>query len=640
MVGEKNLTLINNNNNKKSMKKQLLMKTFLVAVSMLVGTSVAWAQTTAFSQDFTDKSSTDPATYGFNVTYGSGSSSALVNFSVAGGVLQCVAGPYASSGDGARTGTATAAFSSIGSGNEVTVSYVWALGSATGNASGSYTKTRIGNSSGNALELSFFGSESNGSLKVNGTTVKSGNSAIRNTTYTVSATLNMNEKKITSLTLTCSNSSFSYSIPDAMDFASDINSIDRFAFENSERQNWSNTSSIDNVTITYEEAREAVESFVVNYKLGDDIIATENVGTAGLYSGDSYTVPFRMYVEKDGALYKTTANGSNPYYGDVITLTKNTVVNKSLTAVDLNGGTLELLEDLDDTDGENAGIRASYRSCYNNKSYTSAVTLAPGVYTFIFRALNKGRGSSVKVGETTVCGIDDIVAKNNWGDKTITGVEIKTAGKVTLAKGGSNTIDCYDIIIAIRTGDATVSKTITAAGWATYCSPYALDFTGDIANLTDVYIVTGANANSLVLTSVKGGTVPANTGLLLEGTAGDVVIPIAGSSTTNVDANKLVGVTAETELAANGGYVLMGSPKVGFYQNTNAFTVGANTAYLPANFAATARSFYSFGDATGIGATLKNKETENKEVYNLKGQRVAQPTKGLYIKNGKKIVVK
>ena len=185
-----------------------------------------------------------------------------------------------------------------------------------------------------------------------------------------------------------------------------------------------------------------------------------------------------------------------------------------------------------------------------------------------------------------------------------------------------------------------VTKTITAAGWATYCSPYALDFTGDIANLTNVYIVTGANANSLELSSVKGGTVPANTGLLLEGTAGDVVIPIAGSSTTNVAANKLVGVTAETPLAAEGGYVLMSSPSVGFYQNANAFTVGANTAYLPADFAATARSFYSFGDATGVSATLKNKEIENKEVYNLKGQRVAQPTKGLYIVGGKKIVVK
>ena len=187
-----------------------------------------------------------------------------------------------------------------------------------------------------------------------------------------------------------------------------------------------------------------------------------------------------------------------------------------------------------------------------------------------------------------------------------------------------------------------VTKAITAAGWATYCSPFTLDFSEDIANLTDVYIVTGTTGSSLELTSVKGGTVPANTGLLIEGTAGDVVIPIAATSATDVSANKLVGVTAETPLAAAGGYVLMGSPSVGFYKNTNAFTVGANTAYLPIDFDAAilARDFYSFGDATGIGATPKNKGIENKEVYNLKGQRVAAPQKGLYIVNGKKVVVK
>ena len=32
--------------------------------------------------------------------------------------------------------------------------------------------------------------------------------------------------------------------------------------------------------------------------------------------------------------------------------------------------------------------------------------------------------------------------------------------------------------------------------------------------------------------------------------------------------------------------------------------------------------------------------TNDKVVYNLAGQRVAQPTKGLYIVNGKKVIIK
>ena len=47
------------------------------------------------------------------------------------------------------------------------------------------------------------------------------------------------------------------------------------------------------------------------------------------------------------------------------------------------------------------------------------------------------------------------------------------------------------------------------------------------------------------------------------------------------------------------------------------------------------------GGVTGVnGAALMNKETKNNEVYNLAGQRVANPTKGLYIKSGKKVIIK
>jgi len=191
---------------------------------------------------------------------------------------------------------------------------------------------------------------------------------------------------------------------------------------------------------------------------------------------------------------------------------------------------------------------------------------------------------------------------------------------------------------------ATVSKPISAAGWATYCSPYALDFSSAIDNLDDAYIVTGGADGVLSKTSVKGSTVPANTGLLLKG-EGACTIPVAASSSTDVSTNKLVGKTAEFALAANDGYVLMNDATNGlaFYKNTNAFTVGANTAYLPANFTGSgARGFFLLdgSDATGIGTALMNKEAMNSEVYNLQGQRVAAPTKGLYIVNGKKTIVK
>ena len=44
--------------------------------------------------------------------------------------------------------------------------------------------------------------------------------------------------------------------------------------------------------------------------------------------------------------------------------------------------------------------------------------------------------------------------------------------------------------------------------------------------------------------------------------------------------------------------------------------------------------------ATGIDATLVNSEKVNSQYFNLAGQRVAHPVKGLYIVNGKKVIVK
>lgn len=414
------------------------------------------------------------------------------------------------------------------------------------------------------------------------------------------------------------------------------------AFGNPDGTYFTGTAVIDGTTYTVKAPCGQINALKVVYKDGGTTVKEENLDVTGLKIGASYTVPFRMYVEKDGALYQTTKNGSSPWYGDAVTLEYNTTVTKSVSSVDLGGGTLELFEDFDGATSDYANDRASNCSAYNNTAYTSESNLPAGKYTFIVKALNKNRGSSVKVGETTVFTIGDVNSTvGTWTDKTFTDVIVPADGKLSLVKGGNNTIDYYDILIAIRTGDATVSKSISSAGWATYCSPYALDFSGDITNLTDAYIVTGGTGGVLAKTSVKGGTVPANTGLLLNGDEGTVTIPVVGSSSTNVSANKLVGVTADTPIAAEAGYVLMGSPSLGFYLNSNAFTVGANTAYLPANFDTTGARFFSlFDDATGINAINGEGSMVNGSVFNLAGQRVAQPTKGLYIVNGKKVVIK
>lgn len=88
-----------------------------------------------------------------------------------------------------------------------------------------------------------------------------------------------------------------------------------------------------------------------------------------------------------------------------------------------------------------------------------------------------------------------------------------------------------------------------------------------------------------------------------------------------------------------------GNNGVGFYLISGfngTQTIGAHKAFLALPKGAGAREFIGFdetGEATGISASLNEKGAKtNEKVFNLSGQRVSQPTKGLYIVNGKKFV--
>ncbi|MBQ4387642.1 MAG: hypothetical protein II822_08580, partial [Prevotella sp.] len=78
---------------------------------------------------------------------------------------------------------------------------------------------------------------------------------------------------------------------------------------------------------------------------------------------------------------------------------------------------------------------------------------------------------------------------------------------------------------------------------------------------------------------------------------------------------------------------------VGFYKLSSTGTIGANKAYLTYGASLT-RSFFGFDETTGIEMPTAEVIDADAVVYDLQGRRVAQPTKGLYIVNGKKVIIK
>lgn len=178
--------------------------------------------------------------------------------------------------------------------------------------------------------------------------------------------------------------------------------------------------------------------------------------------------------------------------------------------------------------------------------------------------------------------------------------------------------------------------------WATFVSENAVDFSGQ-PNV-EAYIVTGHEGSAITKSAVT--SVPANTPVLLyKKTAGEgtLYFDAKASSSTNVSANKLKAGAGAAVSAESGKtkYVLsVSGGKAAFKKiNTTDATVAKGKAYLQFDEVIEAPLFDLDGEATSIKA-VEAKTVENGEYYNLAGQRVAQPTKGLYIVNGKKVVIK
>jgi hypothetical protein len=204
---------------------------------------------------------------------------------------------------------------------------------------------------------------------------------------------------------------------------------------------------------------------------------------------------------------------------------------------------------------------------------------------------------------------------------------------------------------------ANQTVTVSKYGKSTFCSAYPLDFsTATPAGLT-AYKITAANKTTGELTKEALTKVPAGVGVYLEGASGEnateyTVTPTATATSIGTD-NMLVGVTANTDIAQTTGdktnFILtvntvggdVPTPKF-FKVNTTGNTVKANMAYLQIPTASLgARDFFSFADdtTTAIDA-VKQEQKFDGQAYNLAGQRIAQPTKGLYIVNGKKVIIK
>lgn len=195
-----------------------------------------------------------------------------------------------------------------------------------------------------------------------------------------------------------------------------------------------------------------------------------------------------------------------------------------------------------------------------------------------------------------------------------------------------------DYVYLVKTA---VSGTIPSSGFGSLASAYGLDFSSATISSGELaaYVVSEITKEKAKLTSVT--EMPANSGVILEGTGGATYSIPVKSTATFVGTNKLQAAVTATEVAADAAYILKSGE---FCLVTAASTVPAGKAYLLASdvpSGAKAMRFVFDGDEDGIEAIENGqKAMDNDEIYNLAGQRVNKAQKGVFIVNGKKVVVK
>lgn len=245
----------------------------------------------------------------------------------------------------------------------------------------------------------------------------------------------------------------------------------------------------------------------------------------------------------------------------------------------------------------------------------------------------------------------------NFEDATLIGetgtVELESETWYTLAKDA----DKLKLVNQVNTNgykanylEVKIMSINDAVTDGTLVSSTALDFTGTAVS---AYYASAANAGTVTLTQIN--KVAAGTPIYIKAaSAGTYEIPALSDAADATTGNLLKGSATNTtslQSTEDAKYYVFGVLKgeAGFYPvgTSKTLTSAAGKAYLQLTAdqaaAAAARISIVFADGsetTGISTAEVSTAKEDNIWYTLQGVRVAQPTRGIYVRNGKKVFVK
>lgn len=570
------------------MRQKTLLKTMLLLCALIVGSGSAWAQETLWSEDFSSFSKDavpSGGTYSYSCTNGAGTSA----------------------------GETKVMDENLAGGDAKPELMVGKKGSGTGAAGGKFTAVIPLNNIEGTLTLTYY--QNKQSLKVSSTTegvsggqtLKPSDVGQQTTTFTGITT------SMTSITIVFE--------------ATTTNNVrlDDIVLTGNKASNVADPSfplaqgfygSAQTVTITTNE-----EGGTTYYTIdgssptiastpytGGITISTTTTIKAITYKGEekSGVVSATYAIAKDGEFDFVSAGAAGYDYGSGVELTDNgsTYVTDSKT---WTSGNVTMVTSKVSGSGYRWWSADGTLRFYNKSKATFSVPSGYVITKIVTTGANFDEATPTGLSGNTWTGASDeveLVATATRNIKTITVTYISTSQ----------------------------TKTVESYGWATYITPAPVQFSSG-----DAYVVTAASiADGLTVEGVT--SVPANTPVLLKG-EGDKTITVLTTAPAAPTTN-LLEVCNGTIADGKYPYVLAKNGEGAcFKQWTGEATVLKNRVVLPLSESiATARSIFMLdGETQGISDIVT---ISDNRYYDLQGRSVMQPKKGLYIVNGKKVIMK
>ena len=205
----------------------------------------------------------------------------------------------------------------------------------------------------------------------------------------------------------------------------------------------------------------------------------------------------------------------------------------------------------------------------------------------------------------------------------------------------------YNFVIDAQADGFTYTRTVAAGKWVSYFSPASVTVPEGVS----VYKATDATSSSVTFTKQENQYLGANVPVILHNNTNDAIVITSNimNNDLNLTANPDGAAIKETGITQFGTARLIEADGTQFALQNNdlkRFNIGAKIGafrvYFTGLSSANARAIFIDGETTKIGSINANGEinVEDGVYYNLAGQRVQNPKKGIYIINGKKVVIK